>query len=118
MTCAVFAVFSEPQAGLVNTWLASWRARGWQTRLLSSREVKEAGGDAVKAMRRRCIRQHLTRAKLSDLLTFNFDLPPKRFSRWRVVRHSRRGWKTSPLVRFPEGTTRDMVFNCGRSLCL
>jgi len=118
VTCFVFAVFSEAQADLVSTWIASWEARGWQTRLLSTREVQEAGGDAVKAMRCRCVRLRASHARLTDLLTINFALSAKRPGKWRLVRLNRRGWKTSPLVKFPPGTTRNTIFNCGRQLWL
>lgn len=108
----VFAVYDPRKAALASVWERSWEARGWSTQLLTPKEIEEAGGTVKRALWRRGHRA----APLTDLLAINFSLSPGK--PLRVVTYGRRGWKTAPLVRFPAGATEDIVFGCGRSLCL
>jgi hypothetical protein len=110
VTYFVFAVFSEPKAALASLWIRSWEARGWAARMLSAREVAEAGS-ARQAIQRRCRRV----APLVDLQTINFAFLVKKGQKLRAVRFGKRGWKTAGLVRF---SSVGEVYACGRPLCL
>ena len=111
MTHFVFAVFSELESDFVSLWIRSWEARGWTARILSAREIQEAGGpwEAV------CRRRRTSGGHLVDLQTINFSLPAKKGQKLRAVRFGKRGWKTAGLVRF---SSVDEIFACERVLCL
>jgi hypothetical protein len=111
VTYFVFAVFSEPKAALVSLWIRSWEARGWKARILSAREIQEAGSARQAIIRRRCRYASL----LVDLQTINFSQPPKAGLKLRATRFGKWGWKTAGLVRF---SSVGEVYACGRPLCL
>lgn len=110
MTYFVFAAFSESKASLASLWIRSWEARGWAARILSAREVQEAGN-----VRKAVVRRSRASFLLSDLQVINFSLPAKRGPAFRAVRFGKRGWKTAGLVRF---SSVGEVYACGRPLCL
>ena len=110
MTHFVFAAFSESKAELVSLWIRSWEARGWKARILSIREIEEAG-DLGKAVWKRLPRG----GRIVDLRTINFSLPAKKDQNLRAIRFGKRGWKTAGLVRF---SSVGEVYACGRPLCL
>jgi hypothetical protein len=106
VTYFVYAVFEESKAVFVSTWISSWEARGWTARILSAREVEEAG-DIRKAARWR------GNGPVVDLATINFSLPAKRGAKMRTVSFGKRGWTTAGLVRFHNSGD---IFLCGRTL--
>jgi hypothetical protein len=110
VTHFVFAVFSELESDFVSLWIRSWEARGWTARILSAREIQEAGS-AWEAVWKR--RGH--GGPIVDLQTINFSLPAKKGQKLRAVRFGKRGWKTAGLVRF---SSVGEVYACGRALCL
>ena len=110
MTHFVFAIFSEPKAALASLWIRSWEARGWAARILSAREVQEAG-----SVRKAVVRRNRASFLISDLQVINFSLPAKRGPAFRAIWFGKRGWKTARLVRF---SSVGEVYACGRPLCL
>ncbi len=105
----VFAVFSEDTVELVRLWSDSWRSRGWHPRLISEKEIEEAGS-VRKAVKLR------GGGILVDVMVINFDYPVRNCPRLRAVRHGKPGWDEAPLVRFSKGTTEQAIRDCGRSL--
>lgn len=97
----VFAPFSARSVALVKAWAESWTAYGWTPRLLSAREIREAGSRA-RAVEAR------GGGFLVDGLTFNYGLRPGS-RKTAIVGQGRRGWRGSKLVRFPEGSTEDQI---------
>jgi len=106
----VFAKYSGDLVSLVRIWSRSWESRGWEPRLLSAKEIEEAGS-VKRAIEAR------GGGRLTHLLVINFSHDPDGDSRG-PVRIGRRRWKTAGLVRFPGGTTEADIIGCGRELIL
>ncbi len=105
----VFAVYSEPLAGIVKVWAQSWKARGWKPQLLTPDEVGEHGGPRAAARKR-------GGGFLTHLRTINFGHPADAHRPARTARLGVRGWLEAPLVRFPESVTEQSIRECGRSI--
>jgi hypothetical protein len=88
----IIAKYAEKDIALARVWFRSWKARGWRTGV-------RLGGSGI------------------SFRVINFGLarrgaPEKNKSK----KLGARGWLTSPLVKFPPGSTEDDVLNCGREL--
>lgn len=105
----VFAVYSEPLAGIVKVWSQSWKARGWKPQLLAPDEVAEHGSARAAARER-------GGGFRADLRVINFSLRPGAKGGKLAVCQGAPGWLNSPLVSFPESVTDQAIRECGRSI--
>lgn len=105
----VFARYQPAAAGIVRVWKESWEKRGWTPRLLSAREIKEAGTKA-QAIRRR------GGGRLVSLGAINFSFQAPQRIAPRVVAHKSPGWQTASVVLFPRTALAGDIQECGRCL--
>lgn len=102
----VYTLFSAKHAAILRLWSLSWERRGWETRLLTPRDIVKYGS-VKRAMKTR-------KGLFVDPTVINFDFRPRRKTKLpRIVKSSTRHWDVMPLVKFP---TEGEVLRCGRAI--
>ena len=109
----------EPAARIIRLWERSWRARGWEPRILTPRTAQDIFDfkDELEAL----LRFGPCRLERVGLLVafnvVNFGLKPKgvgkiiNCSEWLAD-----GWKTAALVRFTDFPIYENILDCGRAI--